>query len=230
MVHCISLRALSFTASQHKRGSKRCRRMEKGKRNSFSTAGLFCAHLPPTPVTQCWQSRAASCCEGLRLPSSLFPRQRGAAALHISWECLWIHNISPRRALPACPSTVTYGHQACPVLASAKLQPAFGKRRSSPPLLSSLGSLERRCKGKALSALLGTGTFARGFVISHGVGVSYVHCHLVFTSEICFSWSHVVLRESECPRGEAERARRGSELQTLVSAKQSLRTGKYRSG
>lgn len=125
--------------------------MKKGERNFLSTTGLFYTHLPPTPAMQCWQSQAASCCEDLQLSSSLSQRQRGAAALHISWERLWIHNVSPRHALSARPSTVRYRHQA--LLICLKLLPAFGKWQSPHPPLSSFGSLERRCKMKACSAL-----------------------------------------------------------------------------
>ena len=127
--------------------------MEKGKRNFVFTVGLFHTHLPPTPAMQCCQSHAASCRKGLQLPSSLFQRQRGAAALHISWECLWICNISPRHALPACPSTVMYRHQACSLPIHLKLRPAFGEWQPPHPLLSSCRSLERRCEGSSLCFL-----------------------------------------------------------------------------
>lgn len=113
-LYCISLQDFSFTVKLHKRQSRKCRFVEKGKRNFFSHTGPFCPHLPPTPVMQFWQSHAGNCCKGLQPLSSLFLRQTGAVALHISWKCLWTCNISPRHALSAHPCIVLW-HRACPV-------------------------------------------------------------------------------------------------------------------
>lgn len=166
--------------------------MKKGERNFLSTTGLFYTHLPPTPVVPCWQSQAASCCEDLQLSSSLSQRQRGAAVLHISWECLWIHNVSPRRALSARPSTVRYRHQA--LFICLKLLPAFGKWQSPHPLLSFFGSLERRCKTKACSALCHRHIWAQ---LCHLSQCEHGLCVLspgVYISNVLFLESHGCVR------------------------------------